>query len=188
MNRLFTVGIVIVVVLLTLVASVVISGWHSYNSFWRSENHIEAYNADMKNVHGSILNNIKTQGLTAEKYFEMVIKGIEAAMTGRYGTGGSKSAMQWIQENNPTIDSAVILKLQSVVEASYNKFEAVQRSKIDAVRIYKDKTRSFPGSFWAWLFTFPKRSWSELEKLVVSEETEGVFQKGKMGPINPFKQ
>jgi LemA protein len=163
-----------------------VSACGNYNKFIKLEEQVEAIHKDMENVHGSINNNIKSQGLTTEKYGTMVLESIKAAMSGRYGSGGSKAAVQWIQEKNPEIDSEMFKKLQNVIEASYNKFENVQRSKIDVLRQYKTELRSFPNNIYAGLFGFPKSNLKDLEEVISTEDSKEMMKTKKMKVINPF--
>lgn len=176
-------------VVCTLVACVGGCGIYTlgaYNDLIRQEQGIVASHEDMKNVHASIYNNIKSQGLSVEKYGDMVIKAIDASMSGRYGEDGSKAAISLISEQNPTIDSAVFLKLQSVIEAGYNSFEAKQREKIDRIRVYRQSLLVFPNSLIANFFGFPRINLDELSKTITTEATEETFRTKKMDTIDPF--
>ncbi len=184
-----TVGVFVLVIVCGLVAVVGGCGIYvlgSYNNLIRQEQGILASHEDMKNVHASIYNNIKSQGLSVEKYGDMVIKAIDASMTGRYGDGGSKAAISLITEQNPTIDSAVFLKLQAVIEAGYNSFEAKQRDKIDRIRVYRESLLTFPNSLVAGIFGFPRINLDELSKTITTEATEETFRTKKMDTIDPF--
>lgn len=175
------IGIISLVVLFLGVSSII-----SYNNFVDLETRIDAVDKDMQNVHASIFNNIKSQGLTVEKYGTLVVESIKVSMGGRYGSGGSKAAFQWIKENNPGIDSKIFYKLQNVIEAGYNSFEATQRTKIDIVRVYKKNLRSFPSNIVAWVFNFPKIDLKSMEEVISTAETKETFQKKEMKTINPF--
>jgi hypothetical protein len=176
----------VVVAALLVVVAVPVIGY--YNKFVRYENQVAAIDKDMQNVHGIINNKIKSSGLAVKEYGDTVIKAIEVGTTGRYGKTGVQSAFAWIKEQNPNIDPAVFAKLQTVIEAGYNSFEAVQRTKIDAVRVYKNEAETFPGNLVAGAFGFPKKSWDELGRIVVSTETKRDFERGEMEPIDPFKK
>jgi len=159
-----------------------------YNSFVQQENGIVAVHEDMKNVHSSIFNQIKSQGLSVEKYGDLVIKAIDAAVGKRYGANGIQSAMAWIKEQNPTIDSKVFGKLQVAIEAGYNKFESTQRTKIDRLRIYDNDREVFPGSMVASIFGFPKKVTQDMRTTISSGATDEVMASKQLKTINPFAE
>ncbi len=78
-----------------------------------------------------------------------VLKILTEGLKARYGEDGSQSVFQWIQEQNPNVDSAVYTKLQQIIEAGRNEFKVAQTQLIDSKRGY----RTFLGSFWmgTWL-------------------------------------
>jgi len=157
-----------------------------YNSCIRFENQISAVDKDMQNVHASMFNNMKSQGIAVEKYGDLVIKALEVAMSGRYGKDGSQAGMQWIKEQNPSIDPKIFSKLQVVMEAGYNKFEATQRTKIDVVKSYKNHIQTFPNNILSGVFGFPRKSWADLESIITTAETKKTWEKGEMQTIDPF--
>jgi hypothetical protein len=159
---------------------------NTYNDLVRQENGIKATYEDMQNVHASVFNQIKSQGLVVEKYGDMVIQALDVAMSGRYGAGGSQAAMQWIQEQNPTIDPQTLAKLQTVIEAGYTKFEAVQRTKIDKIRIYQNTLQTFPNSLLANVFGFPRIDMAKYGRTISTSETKTTFETGEMKTIDPF--
>ena len=158
----------------------------TYNSLVSQEEGIKAIHEDMKNVHASIFNSIKSQGLAVDKYGDMVIQAIDAAISGRYGKKGSKAAFQWIQEQNPTIDPKIMEKLQVAIEAGYNKFESTQRTKIDRLRIYRQDLRSFPKNIVVGILGFPKIDLNELGSTITTAETTKTFETKQMDVIDPF--
>lgn len=171
-------GVVLVLVLLMMAVSY-------NNGFVSQEEGIIASHQDSKNVHASVFKNLKSQGVSVERYGDAVIEAIQAAMQGRYG-GGSKAAFQWFKEHNPEISPDLYSKLQTSIEAGYNKFEAAQRNKIDRIRQYRSNLRSFPGSMVAGFMGFPKIDLKEYEQIVLTGATEKAFEEGKDEPINPF--
>jgi len=178
-------------VVAVLIAAILGTGCYTmgtYNSLVRQENGIEAVHEDMKNVHASIFNQIKSQGLTVEKYGDLVIQALEVAMSGRYGATGSQAAMQWLREENPTISPEVFTKLQTVIEVGYNKFEATQRTKIDRIRIYENTLETFPSSLVANFFGFPRFELEEYKRTISTAETKKTFETGEMETINPFAE
>jgi hypothetical protein len=172
--------------LILLFAIIVVSGWAKLGSM---ENGIVAVNEDMKNVHASFFNNLKSQGLAIEKYGELVIKAVEAANSGRYGQGGVKAAMVAIHEQNPNIPPDIMNKLQIAIEAGYNKFETTQRSKIDRIRVFKDyRYYTFAGVLAGNIFGFPRQVTPDMMTTVSTAETEKTFETKQMETVDPFKK
>jgi hypothetical protein len=140
----------------------------------------------MKNVHASIFNTMKSQGISIEKYGDTVIKALDVAMGGRYGQDGVKGAMVWIKEQNPTIDPSLYTKLQTVIEAGYTKFESTQRSKIDRLRIFDNFMESFPRGFIARAMGFPKKVTADMRETISTAETKEMMKTKEIKTIDPF--
>lgn len=174
-------------VIAAIVVSAVIYAVGINNSFVRHENGVVAVHEDMQNVHSSIFNTIKSQGLAVEKYGAMVIEAINAAIGGRYGKDGVQGAMIWIKEQNPTIDPRTFEKLQVAIEAGYNKFESTQRSKIDRLRVYDNELESVPRGWIARSFMgFPRKVTADMRTTISSAETKEMMKTKEMKTIDPF--
>ncbi len=157
-----------------------------YNRFVDHEAGIEAAKEETKNVHANMTKKMKAQGLTVEKYQEILIKAMEASMSGRYGDDGSQAAMQWIHEQDLGLDSDIIKRIQQVIEASYNEFQAAQSSLIDKCRAYKASRQKF---FWKGVADrhgFPTEDVEEWCTIVTSAETKADFGKGELSDIDLY--
>ncbi len=177
----------LILVILGMLAVPILAGFWlvgARNGFVRTENRISALDGDMKNVHASIYRQMEAQGVAVDKYGDIVIEAINAGMSGRYGDDGVKGAMLWIHEQNPTIDAAIMLKLQQAIEVGYNKFEAKQREKIDVVRTYKDQLGSFPSNVVASTFGFPRIDMAAAERVISSATTKADFEAGELSAPN----
>jgi hypothetical protein len=155
------------------------------------ENNISAQDKEMQNVDTEITNSLQTQGLAVGEYKDLVVGAIKAANTGRYGADGSKAMMQWIKEQNPTIDPSIFKKIMVCAESGYAKFAAAQRKKIDLCRVYRkqlEQQQQVP--IWGSIVTagFPRKPWTELERVIVSEDTAKTWQSGIKQRIDPFKK
>ena len=158
------------------------------NSLIRQENGIKAQDLDMQNVHASIYQQMESQGLVAKQYGKMVIDALDAAISGRYGEGGAKAAMLWIQEQNPNIDPSIMAKLQVTIEAGYNKFESAQRTKIDNVRTYANQLDVFPSNIVASMFGFPRIDMALANRIVTSGTTKQDFSTGELSQPKLFNE
>jgi len=170
-----------------IIAVVVLGMSYSYyNTFNGKEIEINAVDKDMQNVHASIYKQMKAQGMSVEKYGQMVIDALKVSMNGRYGKDGSQAAMQWIKEQNPSIDPKMFKKLQQIIEAGYNKFEAVQRKKIDMTAKYEKVATNLPGVIFAKVMGFPRKPFSELGRIITSKETKQDFASGELSDPDMF--
>ena len=155
----------------------------TYNGMIRFENKIEAVDKNMQNVHASMFQQMRQQGVAVDKYGSMVIEALEAT----FGKGGSKAAFQWLQ-NQGTIPASVIDKLGVAIEAGYNRFEATQGTKIDVVNKYKDATEVFPGNIISVIAGFPRKSWEEHYRILTSAQTKADFESGELSDPGIFNK
>lgn len=142
---------------------------------------ISAQDREMQNVDTELTNNLHTQGLASQMYKQTVIDAFHAANSGRYGADGSKAMFQFIKEQNPNIDAGIYRKLMICAEAGYAKFTAAQRKKIDLCRVYRSKVeRAQVIPIWGGMVTagFPRKSWDEMERTIVSQETQDTWKTG----------
>lgn len=165
--------------------------WYSmtYTSLTQQETGIVASYENYKNVHGAFFSKVKSAGISVEKYGDTILKAIDVGMKGRYGPDGSKAAMQWIQEQNLGIDSAMYQKLQVIIEAGFDELAASQKDKID--RIAKFDTTldtAFTGGIKTGWMGFPKRVTAEMRLTISSAATEDVMRSKQLTPISPFAE
>ena len=113
-----------------------------------------------------------------EMYRDDLMKVASAAIQGRYGEGGSKAMMQWLQEQNPNVDSKIYLKVQQVVESYRDEFKNGQTKMIDVKRVYETQL----GTFWTGMFMrfagYPKVDLNEF-KPITTDRVEVTFKNGK---------
>jgi hypothetical protein len=89
---------------------------------------------------------------------------------------------QWLREHNPTLDASVYKKVQDIIEAGRNSFEADQKMLIDKKRAYETSLETFPHNIVAGALGFPKITLDDYG-IVTSDHTEEVFKEGKSDPI-----
>lgn len=107
---------------------------------------------------------------------------VTAAIEGRYGEGGSKATMQWIQEQNPQLDSAVYLRIQQAIEAGRDEFKQSQTGMLDIKRSYETSLGYFWKGTWLRIAGFPKLNLDEY-KIVSTTRADNAFETGKEEPI-----
>ena len=110
-----------------------------------------------------------------------------AALQGRYGANGSKAVFQFLKEQNPQLDTKVYTKLQQIIEAGRNDFQAGQTGLLDVCRSYETNLGYFWKGLWLRIAGFPKDA-AGMKKMctpIVTDRTEKVFEAGKEnGPIS----
>jgi len=106
----------------------------------------------------------------------------QAAIQGRYGEKGSQALFQAIQEQNPTVDSALYRSIMQAMEAGRNSFDADQKTQIDKCRVYDTYAESAPQSFFVGFFGYPKYDKTKC-KPVITEQAAQDFKTKRTGPL-----
>lgn len=149
------------------------------------ENTIAAQYDQNRNNYDNMWKRFKEMAQVNDKYASDLKALFDGAMQGRYGADGSKAMFQWIKEQNPTLDSAIYLKLQTAIEAGRISFEADQKQLIDKKREYQNLLRSNRAIFVNWILHFPKIDLSKYD-IVTSDATEKAFGEKKAEEVNVF--
>lgn len=149
------------------------------NEFVRTENGIKAQYSDNQNIYDKMFKSFRETAQVPEMYANDLERVYKGAIQARYGENGSKALFQFIKEQNPTFDSSMYTKLQSMIEANRNQFAASQTTIVDKCRVYDDQRLQFPGSMVAGFFGFPKLDLEKHCKVVTSGRTEKAFDSKK---------
>ena len=105
---------------------------------------------------------------------------ITAAVQGRYGNKGSQATMQWIQEQNPTIDAGRYMdKLQNIIDGGGTEFQISQNRKGEVCTSYETMRDTLVRGFFLKWAGFPKKDILKLCQMVTDEATEQAFKTGK---------
>jgi hypothetical protein len=89
---------------------------------------------------------------------------------------------QFLQEQNPTIDSSVYVELQRIIVAGRQDFQVAQTRLIDQKRVYETALGSFWQGTWMGLAGFPRVDLDEYN-IVTNARTEEAFSTGTEEPI-----
>ena len=100
------------------------------------------------------------------------------AITGRYGPNGSQATFQWLQEQNPQMDSKVYAKIQQLVEAYRDEFKNSQTKMIDVRRQYDAELGMFWRGMWLRIAGFPKVDLTQF-KPITTDRVEDTYKRGK---------
>jgi hypothetical protein len=174
-------GVVVVALVMLATLAGVVVGY--YNTAVQMETTVTAQYDQNQNNYAKMFNSLKESAQVPDMYIDGLKKVYDSAIQGRYGSHGAEAVFSWIQEQNPNVDSAVFTKLQTLIEANRNDFEANQKSLIDKKRIYVAYSKQFPQNIVLSAFGFPR---IDLEKygIVTSQETQDAFTTKKAGPIS----
>jgi hypothetical protein len=147
-----------------------------------AEKGIQAQYTQNQNNYDNYFKKLKEAVQIPEMYSDDLLELYQKAITARYGEEGSDAMFQWLREHNPTLDASVYKKVQDIIEAGRNSFEADQKMLIDKKRAYETSLETFPHSMIAPMLGFPKINLDDYG-IVTSDETEKVFKTGKSDPI-----
>jgi len=174
--------IAVVVGLVGLVGIVFMSYVSAYNAANRMENQIVATFEDNKNVLAQYSNRIAEAAQIPAMQRDDLVAVVTAALDARYGEEGSKAMFQFIQEQNPNIDSSVYTQLQRMIEAGRIDFATAQTRLIDQKRVYETALGSFWQGMWMRVAGYPKINLDDY-KIVTNARTEEAFKTGVEEPM-----
>lgn len=175
-----------------VVGCVAVGGAGKYISAYNYGNAIEqrlkAEKENNENILAQYGQKISEMGLVASEYSDQLKEVVTAALEGRYGDDGSQAVFQWIQEQNPTIDSAVYTTIQRAMEAGRTEFQVAQTRLIDTKRQYETELGSFISGTFLGAAGYPKVDLDEFS-IVTTARANKAFETGvEDGPVNPFSK
>jgi hypothetical protein len=152
------------------------------NTMVRHENGIKAQYEQNQNSFSSMTNKVREMSQVPEMYTADLEKLTKTAIEGRYGEGGSKAVMQFIQEHNPTLDPSMYIRIQQAIESSRTQFATEQKTLLDKKMVYQNALDTFPENMVSGMFGFPR---IDLDKygIVINQETEDAFRTKKAEPM-----
>lgn len=166
------------VILGGIVGTVAISYISAYNTANRLEQQIQATYEDNQNVLAQYSNRIAEAAQVPAMQRDDLKEVVTAALDARYGDEGSKAMFQWIQEQNPTIDSTVYVELQRIIVAGRQDFQTAQTRLIDQKRVYETALGSFWQGTWMGVAGYPRVDLDEF-RIVTNARTEEAFGTGQ---------
>ncbi len=160
----------------------------TYNSLVGLQNSMKTTTENNQNVYSSVIIQMKQSGIIAITQSDKQIEASTKAIEARFGEGGAKAAMSWIQEQNPTISTELYAKAQQIVESGYKEFQANQTSLIEDKRLYYNMLDKIPSSLVAKLFGFTKKEIDSYTKVLKSETAKADYATGTMSEQDIFKK
>ena len=167
--------LVVVIGIIAIGATSYISAFNTGN---RLENQIVATYEDNQNVLAQYGNRIAEAAQIPAMQRDDLAAVVTAALDARYGEEGSQAMFQFIQEQNPIIDSTVYTQLQRMIEAGRIDFASAQTRLIDQKRVYETALGSFWGGTWMRIAGYPSIDLDEYN-IVVNARTIEAFETGQ---------
>lgn len=154
----------------------------AYNTGNRLEQQIRATYEDNQNVLAQYSNRVAEAAQIPAMQRDDLTAVVTAALDARYGEEGSQAMFQWIQEQNPSIDSTVYVQLQRIIESGRLDFQAAQTRLIDQKRVYETALGSFWQGTWMSVAGYPRIDLDNYN-IVTNLRTEEAFGSGLEEPI-----
>lgn len=160
-----------------LVGILAVSYIGAHNKANRLEQGIIAAYTDNQNVLANYSEKIMTAAQIPAMQRDDLTQVVTAALDARYGEEGSQAMFQWIQEQNPQIDSTVYTELQRMIDAGRDDFAVAQRRLIDQKRVYETALGTFWGGMMMRVAGWPRIDLDEYD-IVVNNHTLETFETG----------
>ena len=169
-------------ILAVLIVGAIVVGVTSYihyaNYGNEQENLITASYSNNQQILGQYSLKVKEAAKVSDKYSEKLTELITGALSSRYGDEGSQAAIQWISEQNPTLDASVYTKIQQIIESGRNEYQVAQTTLIDQCRVYKTSLGYLWGGFWLRITGYPKEGLETRCKPIVSDYSNDAYKTG----------
>lgn len=147
----------------------------NYNYGNRAEKTIVAEYSNMENILAQYSLQISEAAQIPKMQADDLARIFTNTLPARYGENGSQAAFQWLQEQNPQLDQATYLKLQTLIEAGRNKFENAQTRFIDTKRVYETNLGYLWKGFWLSAAGYPVIDLDEYV-IISSEHAQESFK------------
>lgn len=148
----------------------------------KAETQLEATWTNNQNILGQYTLKVQEIASVPEMYKNDLKEVLSAEFAGRYGKDGSKATMQWIHERSNNFDSSMYTKIQQVIEAGRNEFQAAQTRLVDEKRAYVTELGTVPRSWFLSMAGFPRVDLNKY-KPVVAGDTAKAFETGVQAPV-----
>lgn len=175
-------GLIAAIVLGAFVGTGVVSYVSAYNTANRMERSIVATDENNRNILAQYGNRIAEAAQVPAMQRDDLTAVVTAALEGRYGEDGSRAVFQFIQEQNPQIDSTVYVQLQRMIEAGRIEFAAAQTKLVDQKRVYETSLGSLWQGTWMSVAGYPRIDLDEYQ-IVSTARADAAFETGIEEPM-----
>jgi uncharacterized protein (UPF0333 family) len=174
------IGMVVFVVMLAIALVSMYVGANNYAA--NTEAAIEARYKDRQNVFSNYGQKVAEAAQVPAMYRDDLTKVMTSAITSRYGADGSKAPMQWLKEANIPFDASMYTKIQQIIEAGRNDFQAAQTAQLDICRQYEGQQGTIPRGWFIRMAGYPKVDMAHCQP-ITDDRTDAAFQSGKQETI-----
>ena len=165
-----------------LVLAIIGAGMASYisaNNYGAAvEARLKAKQDDNRNIFAQYGQKIVEIAQVPEMYKNDLKEVVVGAIEGRYGENGSQATWQWIQEQNPTIDTGIYAKIQQTIVAGRDEFKNGQTGMLDIKRSYETSLGYFWKGMWLRIAGFPKIN-LDAYRIVSTQRADKAFDTGR---------
>lgn len=165
-----------------LVLAIIGAGMASYisaNNYGTAvEARLKAKQDDNRNIFAQYGQKIVEIAQVPEMYKNDLKEVVVGAIEGRYGEDGSQATWQWIQEQNPTIDTGIYAKIQQTIVAGRDEFKNGQTGMLDIKRSYETSLGYFWKGMWLRIAGFPKID-LDAYRIVSTQRADKAFDTGR---------
>lgn len=170
------IGAFVVLAIITIVWGVTVS-----NTEITKKSSIRAQQTNCTSYFDMTWKIINQDAQVADKYKDAFKEVYTPLIEGRYSKGDG-SLMKWIQEHNPTFNSALYEKIMVAIEACRAGFFLEQQKLIDMDRDYFNYTHTFPNSL-----IVGSREQFKIT-VITSAKTDDVYKTGQENDVNVFSK
>lgn len=176
----FGIAVLVVLALIVGIGGAVFLGYQSmHDQAVTTENQIKKLNTDSEVALSTMTIKIQDAVGLNKTYTDSLKEVVRAAVEGRYGKDGSKATMQWIQEQNPTVDSKMFMKVHDIIDGGNTEFQISQNRKTELCTSYETTRDTLVKGFFLRLAGFPKKDVETLCRVVLDDSTDKAFKSGK---------
>jgi len=154
----------------------------AYNTGNRLERAIVATHENNRNILAQYGNRVAEAAQVPGMQRDDLTAVVTAALEGRYGEDGSRAVFQFIQEQNPQIDSTVYVQLQRIIESGRTEFAAAQTRLVDQRRVYETALGSFWQGTWMSVAGYPRINLEDYA-IVSTARADEAFRTGVEEPM-----
>jgi len=150
------------------------------------ENQLKAQWEKNQAVYDTMWKSVQETAGVAEAHADKVKEIAIATIEGRYKNDNQVLFKAIAEANGQPLPADLYKKVQQIIEAKRNEFQANQTTLVAMKQTYNNKLQKFPGSVYAGVMGFPRIKMEDYE-IVTSSKTKKTFEtKEDNEPMSPF--
>ena len=181
------IGLLVALAFGAIVTVSLLSGYIGFgNDANRFENSIIAAYSKNQTVYDNGWKTVVEKAQVPKEYTAQLKDIYTSTMTGRYGAKGSQALLQFIKEQNPTIDASVYKDIQQSIEIFHNDFNQSQVELVSRKQEYQNLySATTAGRFYNMIAHYPHIDMSKYD-IVTSAKTQQDFDTKQAAPLDVF--